>query len=69
MRLPTTYQEYIHLSRYARWDYDLKRRETWDETVGRYFNFFSEWLEEKHNYKLENGQRSGLLAVVRGFGC
>ena len=32
MKLPTTYQEYIHLSRYARWDYDLKRRETWDET-------------------------------------
>ena len=55
MRLPTIYQEYIHLSRYARWDYDLGRRETWDETVGRYFNFFTEWLEEKHDYKLENG--------------
>jgi ribonucleoside-triphosphate reductase (thioredoxin) len=65
MRLPTTYQEYIHLSRYARWDYDLKRRETWDETVGRYFNFFTEWLEEKHNYKLENGQRSELENAVK----
>ena len=47
MRLPTTYQEYIHLSRYARWDYDKGRRENWDETVERYFNFFAEWLEEK----------------------
>ena len=65
MRLPTTYQEYIHLSRYARWDYDLKRRETWDETVGRYFNFFTDWLEEKHNYKLENGQRSELENAVK----
>ncbi len=65
MRLPTTYQEYIHLSRYARWDYDLKRRETWDETVGRYFNFFTDWLEEKHNYKLENGQRSELEDAVK----
>ena len=54
MRLPTTYQEYIHLSRYARWDYDKGRRENWDETVERYFNFFAEWLEEKHEYKLEN---------------
>ena len=50
MRLPTTYQEYIHLSRYARWDYKEKRRETWDETVERYFNFFEEWLQEKNNY-------------------
>ena len=65
MRLPTTYQEYIHLSRYARWDYNLGRRETWDETVGRYFNFFTEWLEEKHNYKLENGQRSELENAVK----
>mgnify|MGYP001584931481 FL=1 len=65
MRLPTTYQEYIHLSRYARWDYDLGRRETWDETVGRYFNFFSDWLEEKHEYKLENGQRAELENAVK----
>ena len=65
MRLPTTYQEYIHLSRYARWDYDNGRRETWDETVERYFNFFSEWLEEKQNYKLENGERTELENAVK----
>ena len=65
MRLPTTYQEYIHLSRYARWDYDNGRRETWDETVERYFNFFSEWLEEKHDYKLENGERTELEPAVK----
>ena len=65
MRLPTTYQEYIHLSRYARWDYDNGRRETWDETVERYFNFFSEWLEEKHDYKLENGERAELENAVK----
>jgi len=65
MRLPTIYQEYIHLSRYARWDYDLGRRETWDETVGRYFNFFTEWLEEKNDYKLENGERIELENAVK----
>jgi ribonucleoside-diphosphate reductase alpha chain len=65
MRLPTIYQEYIHLSRYARWDYDLGRRETWDETVGRYFNFFTEWLEEKNDYKLENGERTKLENAVK----
>ena len=40
MGLPTPYQEYIHLSRYARYRYDEKRRETWEETVERYFEFF-----------------------------
>jgi|TARA_Y100000034_G_scaffold5641_1_gene6324 ribonucleoside-diphosphate reductase alpha chain len=67
MRLPTTYQEYIHLSRYARWDYDQGRRETWDETVERYFNFFTEWLEEKHDYKLENGERVNLEESVKNL--
>lgn len=38
--LPTLYQSYIHLSRYSRWLDDKKRRETWDETVDRYVNFF-----------------------------
>ena len=68
MRLPTTYQEYIHLSRYARWDYNQGRRETWDETVERYFNFFTEWLEEKHEYKLENGEKTELENVVKDLG-
>jgi ribonucleoside-triphosphate reductase (thioredoxin) len=38
--LPTDYQTFIHLSRYARWREDLKRRETWPETVERYISFF-----------------------------
>jgi len=38
-RLPTLYQEFIHISRYARWIDDENRRETWPETVQRYINF------------------------------
>lgn len=38
--LPTAYQEFIALSRYARWDDTIGRRETWEETVSRYMNFF-----------------------------
>ena len=64
MALPTEYQQFIHLSRYARWDYDNKRRETWEETVSRYFDFFTEWLEEKHEYKLDNGKRVELEEAV-----
>ena len=53
--LPTQYQQFIHLSRYARWDYDKKRRETWGETVNRYFDFFQDHLKDMCDYKLENG--------------
>lgn len=34
------YQEFIHLSRYARWNEIENRRETWPETVQRYVDFF-----------------------------
>ena len=52
MSLPTSYQQYIHLSRYARFDYDKNRRETWEETVDRYFDFFQEHIEEMCDTKL-----------------
>ena len=39
-RLPSIYQDFIHISRYARFNDELGRRETWDETVDRYINFF-----------------------------
>jgi len=51
--LPTQYQQYIHLSRYSRWDYAKERRETWEETVTRYFDFFKDHLEKKCNYYVE----------------
>lgn len=38
--LPSLYQEYIHISRYARYNDKLGRRETWEETVDRYINHF-----------------------------
>jgi len=34
------YQQYIHISRYSRWVETLGRRETWEETVQRYIDFF-----------------------------
>ena len=36
------YQHYIHASRYGRWVESENRRETWEETVDRYINF---WVE------------------------
>lgn len=38
----TEYSTFIHKSRYARWVPKEQRRETWEETVKRYMNFFTE---------------------------
>jgi len=38
--LPTDYQTFIHLSRYARWQDKVERRETWEETVSRVRDFW-----------------------------
>ena len=48
-KLPTQYQEFIHLSRYARWNEELNRRETWQETVSRYFDFMQEHLKKNND--------------------
>ena len=48
--LPTKYQEFIHLSRYSRWLPEKGRRETWTETISRYFDFFEDHLKETVNY-------------------
>ena len=61
---PTSYQEFIHLSRYSRWLPDKERRETWDETVARYFDFFTEHLKDLHEFKLTKELRDELEEAV-----
>ncbi len=58
------YQQFIHLSRYARWISEENRRETWPETVSRYFNFFENHLKEYHNFKLTKKLREELEKSV-----
>ncbi len=48
-QLPTSFQQLIHLSRYARWDAKAGRREDWLGTVDRYFDFFIPYLNEHHD--------------------
>ena len=62
--LPTSYQEFIHLSRYSRWLPDKERRETWEETVGRYFDFFTEHLKEMYDFRLTDSLRKELEWAV-----
>ena len=62
--LPTDYQNFIALSRYARWKEDEQRRETWPETVGRYFDYMSDHLSKKHSYNLKDELRNELEEAV-----
>lgn len=59
--LPTMMQQFIHLSRYSRWIPEENRRETWTETVGRYFDFFQKHLGRD---KLDDATRSRLEDAV-----
>jgi ribonucleoside-triphosphate reductase (thioredoxin) len=62
--LPSTYQSYIHLSKYSRFIPELGRRETWPETVSRYFDFFTKDLKKKHNFDLSEDDRNLLEEAV-----
>ena len=44
------YENFIALSRYAKWVESEGRRETWKETVDRYFSFITNHLEQNYNY-------------------
>jgi ribonucleoside-diphosphate reductase alpha chain len=61
---PSLYQEMIHLSRYSRWLPEENRRETWVETVDRYFNFFDEHLRENNKFNLDKSTRDELREAV-----
>ena len=64
MKLPNDYQNFIALSRYARWLPEKKRRETWEETVARYFDFMEEHLADNTDYKLDTKTRNRLEHAV-----
>jgi ribonucleotide reductase alpha subunit len=57
------YQQYIHISRYARWDPALKRRETLEETVDRYLTFFSPRIPEQ----VDGQSREAIVAELREY--
>jgi len=63
-KLPNDYQNFIALSRYARWLPEEKRRETWEETVARYFDFMEEHLKENTNQELVPKTRKILEKAV-----
>jgi ribonucleoside-diphosphate reductase alpha chain len=66
-QLPTSYQQFIHKSRYARWIDDEQRRENWGETVDRYISFMLEQVKGKCGVELSLAVREeiedGILSL------
>ena len=61
--LPTDYQNFIALSRYARWKDEEERRETWTETVSRYFDY----MQGLHSKTLTDSLRKKLEEKILGL--
>ena len=62
--LPTQFQSFIHLSRYSRWLHEENRRESWGETVSRYFDFFETHLKENTKFSLTKALRAELESAI-----
>ena len=61
----TPYNTFIAKSRYSRYLDDKGRREHWDETVKRYFDFMTKHLADKQGYHLTNELRAELEEAVK----
>ena len=53
------YQQYIHKSRYARYLPEKQRRESWEETVNRYLDF---WVDQE---KLTSKEAKDLYKQIK----
>lgn len=58
------YSQFIYLSRYSRWVEEENRRETWPETVSRYFDFFESHLKKSQNYDLTKALRNEIEEAI-----
>lgn len=56
--------EYIHLSKYSRWRDSLGRRETWEETVDRYINFWAEKVPTLKKFTEDGGDPKEILDIL-----
>ncbi len=61
------YQQFIAKSRYSRFMPDKNRREHWEESVDRYFNFMFNHLDEKYKFSPDAELRTELVNAVKNL--
>jgi ribonucleoside-triphosphate reductase len=64
MKYMGSYEQYIAKSRYARYMDSEQRREDWQETVARYFDFMTAQLKKNQDYTLSDTMRNELESAV-----
>lgn len=66
--LLSQYQQFIHLSRYSRFDYDLNRRETLSETIDRLEKFYTEHIQTKYAHaNVTESEFARVFTAIRQF--
>jgi ribonucleoside-diphosphate reductase alpha chain len=58
------YENFIALSRYARWIEDEGRRETWGETVDRYLDYMLGYAKDKYGVVVDDAMRAELRELL-----
>ena len=58
------YQRFIHTSRYARWNDELQRRETWEETVSRLINYYEYHLSVYVGFNIKEEDKAILYKAI-----
>lgn len=58
------YENFIALSRYARWIEDDNRRETWGETVQRYTNFMNDYARRSLHFEVDPAWAKEVEATI-----
>lgn len=61
------FQQYVYKSRYARFLHEEGRREDWNETVDRYFDFFQQHLKQRCDYDIPQTLRNELKDNILNF--
>lgn len=65
--LPTLYQQSITKTKYARWDNEKGRRETWHESVDRLMAFFAEHIEINFDTVMTEEEYDDLHTAIYGL--
>jgi len=63
--LSSDYQNFIALSRYARWKEGEERREGWLETVERYFNYLENYIKNTYGYTMPDKLHQEVAGAVQ----
>lgn len=58
------FKNFIAVSRYARWTEAENRRETWSETVDRYTNFMTDYINENYNGYVTKKQQKQIREAI-----